>query len=91
MEYSIRSPSKMLTSIYYAHLYCVWERGNNENQNKLIRRFALKGTAIGRLTHKDVKRIEHWLNRYLYRQFDYQSLSQLSTLKIVWRDRVCQF
>ena len=52
------------TKVYYAHPYSAWERGSNENANKLIRRFIPKGTDIGRLTHKEVKRIERWMNDY---------------------------
>ena len=68
--------------IYYAHPYCAWERGSNENQNKLIRRFVPKGTDISKLTAKDVKRIQHWINQYPRRQFGYKSSSQMSTLKV---------
>ena len=82
LERSNRSPSKMRTSIYYAHPYCACERGSNENQNKLIRRFVPKGTDIGKLTAKDVKRIQHWINHYPRRQFGYRSASQMSTLKV---------
>ena len=82
MERSIRSPSKNRTYIYYAHPYCAWERGSNENQNKLIRRFVPKGTDISKLTAKDVKRIQHWINQYPRRQFGYKSSSQMSTLKV---------
>jgi len=82
MERSIRSPSKKRTSIYYAHPYSAWERGSNENQNKLIRRFVPKGTDISKLTSKDVKHIEYWMNHYPRRQFGYRSASQMCTLKV---------
>ena len=54
MERSIRSPSKRRTQVYYAHPYSAWERGSNENQNKLIRRFVPKGMDIGLLKDEDV-------------------------------------
>ena len=82
MERSIRSPFKKRTNIYYAHPYCAWERGSNENQNKLIRRFVPKGTDIGKLTYSEVKRIEYWMNHYPRKQFGYKSSSQMSTLKV---------
>jgi transposase, IS30 family len=82
MERSIRSPSKKRTSVYYAHPYCAWERGSNENQNKLVRRFVPKGTDIGKLSQRDVKHIEHWMNHYPRRQFDYKLPSQMSTLTV---------
>ena len=82
MERSIRSPAKKRTSIYFAHPYCAWERGSNENQNKLIRRFVPKGTDIGRLTHSEVKRIEYWMNHYPRRRFGYKSSSQVGTLNV---------
>ena len=82
MERSIRSPSKKRTSVYYAHPYSAWERGSNENQNKLIRRFVPKGTDIGKLTQRDAKQIEYWMNHYPRRQFGYKSPIQMSTLRI---------
>lgn len=40
------------------HPYGAWERGNNENLNRLIRRFVSKVTALGKLAQSEVKRIE---------------------------------
>lgn len=34
------------TTIYYAHPYYTWERGSNENNNKLIDEFIKKKTDI---------------------------------------------
>jgi len=82
MERSIRAQSGKRTDIYYAHPYSAWERGSNENQNKLIRRFVPKGTDIGKLTRKDVQRIQYWMNHYPRRRFGFQTPSQLSTLMV---------
>lgn len=82
MERSICSQSRKRTDIYYAHPYCAWERGSNENQNKLIRRFVPKGTDIGKLTYKDVRRIEYWMNHYPRRRFGFQTPSQMSNLNV---------
>ena len=52
------------TKVYYAHPYSAWERGTNENINKMIRRFIPKGTDISKYTKKEINRIEHWINNY---------------------------
>lgn len=55
---------KKRTMVFYAHPYSAWERGSNENANKLIRRFIPKGTDIGKISHERVKMIEYWINNY---------------------------
>ena len=82
LERSRRSPSKSRTCVYYAHPYCAWERGSNENQNKLIRRFLPKGTDVGQLTGKDVERIQYWMNHYPRRRFGFQSPLERCTLGV---------
>ena len=78
LETSCRKGGKQRTTCYYAHPYSAWERGSNENQNKLIRRFVPKGTNIDKLTKKDVKRIENWMNNYPRRILGYKTPSQLA-------------
>ncbi|MBP9989126.1 MAG: IS30 family transposase [Ruminococcus sp.] len=66
------------TKVYYAHPYSAWERGSNENANKLIRRFIPKGADIGKFSHERIKMIEHWINNYPRR-----SLNGLSSDMII--------
>ena len=49
---------------YFADAYSSWQRGTNENINKMIRRFLPKGTSFKGLTNKDIKKIEEWINNY---------------------------
>ena len=48
--------------IYFAHPYCSWERGTNENTNGLIRRFLPKGTDFNTITDEKLREIENNLN-----------------------------
>ena len=77
LEASSLSTGAQRTTTYYAHSYSAWERGSNENQNRLIRRFIPKGTDIGKYTTADIKRIEHWMNNYPRRLFGYRSANDL--------------
>lgn len=52
------------THVYFCHPYSSFERGSNENNNKLIRRWLPKGTDFTDLTEKEVLRIENWMNNY---------------------------
>lgn len=76
IEASCLSPGTKRTTCYYAHPYSAWERGSNENANKLIRRFIPKGTDIGKLSCQAIKRIEHWMNNYPRRLLGYKTAKQ---------------
>lgn len=58
---------KLGVAIYYAHPYSSWERGLNENTNRIIRRFIPKGTKIRQYTKKKIEKIEYWINT-MYRK-----------------------
>jgi IS30 family transposase len=62
--------------VYYAHPYSSWERGSNENGNRTLRRFVPKGTDIGKLTVRELQRIEDWVNNYPRRILGYKSANQ---------------
>lgn len=68
---------KKRTLVYFAHPYSSWERGTNENQNRMIRRFIPKGTDISKLSDKDVERIEKWMNNYPRRILGYKTPNEL--------------
>lgn len=77
LETSCLQSGENRTTCYYAHPYSAWERGSNENANKLIRRFIPKGTDIGKLTARDISRIEQWMNNYPRRIFGYRTANEV--------------
>ena len=62
IEKSYTGGKKARTTQYYADAYSSWQRGTNENINKMIRRFLPKGTSFKNLKQEEVKRIEKWIN-----------------------------
>lgn len=64
--------------VYYAHPYSSWERGSNENGNRILRRFVPKGSDIGTLTVKALKRYEDWVNNYPRKIFGYKSANEFA-------------
>ena len=64
-------------AIYYAHPYSSFERGSNENMNRMIRRFFPKGTCFSNVKHSELKKVEHWLNNYPRPLFNFLSANTL--------------
>lgn len=64
---------KKRTEVYYAHPYCSGERGTNENNNRMIRRWIPKGTDMSDIKVSFIKEIEDWINNYPRAIFDYKS------------------
>lgn len=63
MERSKRA-RKPRTKIYYCHPYSAYERGSNENMNRIIRRFFPKGTSFDEVTAAEVAEVEEWMANY---------------------------
>lgn len=74
MERSVSRGSR--THIYYAHPYSSWERGSNENANRIIRRFIPKGCDISKFTKKQIQRIEDWMNNYPRKILDFETAEE---------------
>ena len=70
LEKSINSNQKR-TVFYYAHPFASWERGSNENSNRMIRRFIPKGSDIGDYTQKYIKDIEDFMINLPRKIIDY--------------------
>ncbi len=65
------------TKVYYCHPYSAYERGSNENANKLVRRHYPKGVSFEKMTTKDAKKLELWINTYPRGIFDYMSADDI--------------
>ena len=65
------------TIIYYCHPYASGERGSNEKQNQMLRRWIVKSTKIEEYTDKQIKDAENWLNNYPRPMFDFNTSKSL--------------
>ena len=69
--------NKVRTQVYYAHPYRSGERGSNENNNRLIRRFIPKGMDITSISEEFIQIVEDWINNYPRAMFKYKSTNQI--------------
>ena len=77
IEISSLKKSEQRTKTFYAHAYSSWERGTNENHNKMIRRFIPKGTDISKISEAKIEQIEDWMNNYPRKILGYKSPNEM--------------
>lgn len=57
-----RIARSLAARVYFAHPYCSWERGTNENTNGLIRQYFPKRRNLTTVTQKELDHAMHRLN-----------------------------
>jgi IS30 family transposase len=65
------------TVVFFCHPYSAYERGSNENMNRLIRRFFPKGTNFDDVTKEQVAEAERWVNSYPRKILGWKSSKEL--------------
>ena len=58
------------TVLYFCHPFASCERGTNENENKLIRKYIPKGDDISKYSDEQIRGIENIINHYPRKLFD---------------------
>jgi len=76
LELSVFDQKTRRITIYFAHAYSAWERGSNENANRIIRRFIPKSIDISNFDKSQIKDIENWMNNYPRKSLGYMSAKQ---------------
>jgi IS30 family transposase len=69
MERSILEGQR--THCYYCHPSNPQERGSNEKQNQMIRRWFPKGTSFDEIPDHEIQRVALWLNKYPRKLLDW--------------------
>lgn len=59
--------------VFYCHSFASWEKGTNENHNRMVRRFFPKGTDFSKVTQKEIKKVERWMNNYPRKILDWKT------------------
>ena len=62
--------------VYYARPYCSGDKGTNENQNGLFRRFIKKHTSIRSYTDSKLAEVENWANQLPRRILSYRTAQE---------------
>lgn len=68
--------NKRLT-IYYAHPYSSWERGTNERNNRIIRRYFPKGKSLAKVTQKQCDTVAASINAMPRKILDWHTAQEL--------------
>jgi IS30 family transposase len=73
-----KSIAKTLSAkVFFAHPYCSYERGVNENTNGLIRQFFPKSMHLSDVSEQDTHRVQTLLNSRPRKTLDFQSPDSL--------------
>lgn len=70
------------TRIYYCHPFCSCERGSNENQNRLVRRWYPKGYNLDLISDDALHRLNIWINNLPRKMFNGLTSEDLFTAEI---------
>ena len=64
-------------TVYFAHPYCSFERGLNENTNGLIRQYIPKNRSGKHISLKEIKRIQEKLNHRPRKSLDFHTPAEV--------------
>lgn len=73
MMKSNKDKSKKRFQIYFTHPYASYERGCNENKNRLIRRYFKKGKLVEELSDEDILNIARKINNMPRKALEYKT------------------
>ena len=73
--------NKRLT-VYYAHPYSSFERGSNERNNRIIRRYLPKGKSLAKVTQRDCDKIADSINAMPRKILNYHSAAEIFNREI---------
>lgn len=73
MMKSVEDRRRKRFKIYFAHPYASYERGSNENKNRLVRRTFKKGKLVEGLTEEDILNIERKINNMPRKALGYRT------------------
>ena len=64
-------------AVYFAHPYCSWERGLNENTNGLVRQYFPKNYDFRAITDQDILFVENRLNNRPRKSLNFQTPNEI--------------
>lgn len=73
MMKSVDKRRKKRFQVYFAHPYASYERGCNENKNRLIRRYFKKGKLVEKLSDEDILNIARKINNMPRKALGYRT------------------
>ena len=76
-EFSGLSEALQGVDVYFAHPYSSGERGTNEKQNSIVRRFIPKGKDMGEVSDFTVQKAEDFINNLPRKMFHYRTPKEL--------------
>ena len=65
------------SQVFYAHPNSAFERGTNEKQNSLVRRFIPKGKSMENLSSEKVSFVEDWINNLPRKILNYSTTKEI--------------
>lgn len=68
---------KLKCDIFFADPYCAWQKGTNENSNRLLKEFYPKGRNLSHVGEKTLKRNPALLNARPRKVLGYKTPSEL--------------
>ncbi len=76
------------TIVFFCHPYSAFERGSNENMNRLIRCFFPKGSNFDTMNKEQVAAAESWVNNYPLKLLGWKSAASLLDYELKAADRL---
>ncbi len=70
-------PEALNAQFYFAHPYCSWERGLNENTNGLIRQYFPKKTSLETIDKEHIAYVQDKLNNRHRKSLNFQKPANL--------------